>query len=224
MRLALLSFFLVTLFIAACALLMDKPYGIWFYTHSSGENKNSATIKAAGFINLMPDGTYTADLGHFEYGRWEKKNNELVLISDSKKKELPINYFNSESLGLTVEKDIVANFDLGPALPKGVEDPFSLPDNKWRVKPAHKESPEEIRTRLLNHCKFWEAYFNWALTSSLETVEVRAIPTPIKIWGNGFTLKEYSELPEEWRSCFYDSEDCKVANNMLYEVIEYNDI
>ena len=34
-------------------------------------------------------------------------------------------------------------------------------------------------------------YFNWALDNELTTVDVRSTPTPIKIYGNGFTIKQY---------------------------------
>ena len=100
------------------------------------------------------------------------------------------------------------------------QDPFALGTNRWRLHALHKESDAEIRRRLLNHCQFWEAYFAWALKNNLDNVDVRSTPTPIKIWGNGFTLKPFRELPLQWKLYFYDEDDCRKANEVLKDIFE----
>jgi hypothetical protein len=66
-----------------------------------------------------------------------------------------------------------------------------------------KETDPEIKSRLLNHCQSWEAYFSGALNDRQSSVDVRSTPTLLKIYGNGFTLKPFEALPGEWRSCFF---------------------
>lgn len=50
------------------------------------------------------------------------------------------------------------------------------------------------------------------------------MPTLIKIYGNGFTLKLYSELPGKWKAFFFDTIDCRKANDMMKLLLSKNDI
>ncbi len=110
-----------------------------------------------------------------------------------------------------------------PAATSG-EDPFSGHNNQWRIPAAHKENDEEIKKRLYNHCQFWEAYFTWALKNELATIDVRSTPTAIKIYGNGFGLKPFEELPARWKSCFFDEEDCRKAGEMIQDIFQHKNI
>jgi hypothetical protein len=83
---------------------------------------------------------------------------------------------------------------------------------------VNKESAAQIRMRLLNHCRFWEMYFTWALNNHIQYIDVRSTPTPVKIYGNGFGLKPFSELPDAWKMYFYDEEDCRAASEKIQYV------
>jgi len=59
--------------------------GLWFFTHSSGtEQKDSAEITPASFLNLQPDHTYTRDFKKFEYGQWKRNDSVLLLTNEQK--------------------------------------------------------------------------------------------------------------------------------------------
>ena len=89
---------------------------------------------------------------------------------------------------------------------------------------SNKETENEISKRLVNHCLFWKAYFKWALDNNIATIDVRSVPTPIKIYGNGFALKSFDDLPQTWKKYFYDSADCKKATELLQATFAHNDI
>jgi len=216
---------LCTLCLSSC--LSKTPASLWFYTHTSGTvAKEDSLLTPASFLNLKRDGTYTSDFGSFEYGHWTKQDDELLLTNEANKTTRQhINALDVNELQLLTNKKIVANFEAQPdRFSKKEDDPFSVENNRWRIKATHKESEEEIRNRLINHCRFWVAYFNWANENQLQTVDVRSTPTLIKIYGNGFGLKPFLELPITWRTYFYDNEDCRIANNLMYEVFQYNEI
>jgi hypothetical protein len=97
-------------------------------------------------------------------------------------------------------------------------------NNQWRIPATAKESDQEIRKRLFNHCQFWESYFTWALKNDISTVDVRSTPTLIKIYGNGFTLKPFAELPPIWKSYFFDAQDCEKANDMITDIFQKKNI
>ena len=107
-----------------------------------------------------------------------------------------INYESSKDLKLTVMPDVVSDFSAAPSkFTSPATNPFSLGNNKWRISANHKESRQEIRQRLINHCEFWKTYFSWALDNNIQSVDVRSTPTAIKIYGNGFALKKFDDLP-----------------------------
>jgi hypothetical protein len=117
------------------------------------------------------------------------------------------------------------NFEAQP-MPVGdeSENPFALENNKWRMPAAKKENEDALRSRLRNHCRFWEVYFTWALNTKRETIDVRSTPSPIKIYGNGFTLKTLEDEPDRWKSYFYDEEDCRKGNEILKSILDRHEI
>jgi hypothetical protein len=210
-----------------CSLLVNPLPKLWFFTYGTGTpNAKDSLLSPASFLELRPDGSYTRDFGVFEYGTWLKKDHQLILTShDRLKSTYPLTLPSSSEMQLTLTGDYVASFE-SQAIPslKDKEDPFSVYNNHWRIPATHEESDMEIRRRLNNHCQFWEAYFRWALDKGLNTVDVRSTPTPIKIYGNGFTLKSTEDLPPEWVNCFYDADDCRKASDMIKDIFQHKTI
>ncbi|HEV3412185.1 MAG TPA: hypothetical protein VG101_06895 [Puia sp.] len=210
-----------------CSLLVNPLPKLWFYTYGTGTPRGKdSLLNPASFLELRPDGSYTRDFGKFEYGSWLKKDHQLILTShDHLLSIYPLTLPAPNEIQLTFTGGYLASFESQsiPSL-KQKEDPFSVYNNGWRIRPAHKETDAEIRQRLYNHCQFWEAYFRWALDKDLTTVDVRSTPTLIKIYGNGFTLKPTDDLPAEWVACFYDADDCAKASNMIKEIFEHKTI
>ena len=212
---------------AGCSLLVNPLPKLWFYTDGTGTPKGKDTLLSpASFLELRPDGSYTKDFGKFESGTWLKKDHQLILSShDHATTTYPLALPAPGEMQLSMTGGFLANFE-SRAIPSQDQqkDPFSLPNNRWRIPATHKESDAEIRSRLYNHCEFWESYFRWALDKELANVDVRSTPTLIKIYGNGFTLKPTEDLPPEWVSFFYDADDCQKASDMIKEIFRHKNI
>jgi hypothetical protein len=211
----------------SCTLLVNPMPRLWFFTYGTGipAGKDSL-LNPASFLELRPDGSYTRDFGTFDYGTWLKKEHQLILTShDHLTTSYPLTLTSSNEMQLTLSGNYLASFE-SQTIPsmKQNQDPFSLVNNRWRIPATHKESDAEIRTRLYNHCQFWETYFRWALDKGLNTVDVRSTPTPIKIYGNGFTLKAAEDLPAEWVNCFYDADDCRKASDIIKDIFQHKTI
>ena len=222
MKRIILYLFLITVFTQGCS-KTKRPDRLWFYTYSSGDAKNeSMEATPASFLCLKPDGSYTRDFGKFDYGSWKLEKSALVLHSNTNQVIIfPIkNFFNNE-LQLVSAKQTVLNFESQPnKFSSASDDPFSMENNQWRVPPTNKETDIQIKDRLRNHCRFNEVYFKWALDNELNSIDVRSTPSPIKIYANGFALKEFDDLPATWRSYFFDEEDCRKANNLIKNIFE----
>ena len=218
--------FSLTIF-SGCMFAGNPLSKLWFYTYSNGSTTGRDTLLTpASFLELRADGSYTRDFGRFDYGSWTRKDQQLFLTNQRHTTYVyPLGGVTDKDMQLTLSKGTQGDFE-GLPLPseKEAEDPFSLVNNRWRIPATHKETDEEIRRRLANHCHFWQKYFAWALDKNLETVDVRSTPTPIKIYGNGFGLKHIEDLPAEWRSYFFDAEDCQKANDMIKDVFDHQNI
>ena len=205
----------------ACNLKREMISQLWLYKNSSGKDALKDTLLTPiSFLNLYPDGNYTRDFDFFESGKWKMQGDQLILNSDSHQTTTLL--FRLEGKNglelLSANKTSIDNFESEPDGYNNSDDPFSRVNNLWRIAPAHKETDDEIKKRLINHFHFWEMYFSWGIKYGVEYIDVRNTPTPIKIYGNGFALKPFDYLPGRWHSFFYDDDDCKKANGMITQI------
>ena len=223
--LAYIIVFGVLISAAGCSLVSNPIHKLWFYSYGSGSG-DDAGLTPANFLELRADGSYTRDFGQYEYGTWARKDQKIFLTNRQHRTyEYSIKKFTTEEMQLIVARNRTGYFE-GLPLPSAepTQDPFSNVNNQWRIPATHKESEAEIRERLLNHCRFWDAYFSWALDKKLDVVDVRSTPTAIKIYGNGFGLIPMEELSPRWKGFFFDDEDCRKANDMLRDIFEHKTI
>lgn len=205
----------------------QKPDGLWFYTHTSGnEYETNIEISPSSFLNLQKNGAYTRDFGTFDYGNWERNDTVLILKSKNGKTfEFLIKTIIQNELKLRSGIGTFINFEKQPSeFPSIDVDPFTINNNQWRIPAKNKESEIEIKNRLKNHFRFNEMYLKWALNYQFTTLDVGSTPSPLKIYGNGFALKEYKELPVAWKSYFFDEEDCRKANALIKDIFDTKDI
>jgi hypothetical protein len=217
----------LVILLAGCRSKRSTLGNLWFYTHTSGiSSSNELGVSPASFLDLQPDGHYTRDFGTFDLGTWDKKENQLVLTSSNGNSfTFPIRQLKSNELQLESAKGTLINFEKQPANFKNAdENPFSRDNNEWRIKAMHKESDAEIRSRLKNHFRFHEVYITWALESQFTSLDVRSTPSLIKIYGNGFAMKKIEDLPDAWRSYFFDAEDCRKANEIVTDIFKNQNI
>jgi hypothetical protein len=219
----LILFLLITGCLSGC----ENKSGIsqlWFYTYSSDPDPDKSSLTPSNFLELRNDKSFTSDLGKFQTGHWDFKDQQLFLHADNGEINiLLVNFLKSKEMQVQTGNSKAANFD-GQPVPETVKDPFSRSNNLWRKTATAKETDEQLKSRLRNHCSFWVSYFNWALDNELTTVDVRSTPSPIKIYGNGFTIKPYNDLPDTWKGYFYDSADCTRATMILEDIVRKHTI
>ncbi|HEY4150236.1 MAG TPA: hypothetical protein VGM41_14955 [Chitinophagaceae bacterium] len=212
--------------LAGCKSPKDNLSKLWFYTYNTGSSDPRDTLLTpASFLDLQRTGNYTMDFNGFEAGTWELDGPQLVLTNTKKiVTKIPIRYASGKDLRIYVHESVFEFEGLPNQFAGEAEDPFSVKNNLWRIHADAKETDQQITARLSNHFGFWIAYFTWALDHDIQYVDVRSTPTPVKIYGNGFGLKPFTELPAIWKSYFYDEEDCRKANAKIERLFDYNSI
>jgi len=212
---------------SGCIFSGDPLPQLWFYTYNEGPSAGrDSLLTPASFLELRKDGSYTRDFGHFEYGKWSRKGQNLYFTNQNLVTSvILLNKVSPKELKLNLNNIGLADFESQP-FPKlnDSEDPYSQKNNEWRIPARQKETDKEIQKRLYNHCHFWETYFTWAMDNEIPTIDVRSTPTLIKIYGNGFGLKQFDELPAIWKSYFFDAGDCQKANHMIKNIFQSHTI
>jgi hypothetical protein len=203
---------------------------VWFYNDNLSQEEQVTNVHkygstpeygftAASFLNLRPNGKFTSYFSAFDYGEWKLQDSTLLLTTHNKGKLfLEIKALNEGQM-LCINK---SNQKIYPfngfknEVSSDAESPFSIVNNVWRVKPNHKESDAELRSRLKNHFRWWEKYFSWAMNNKMEVVDIRSTASVLDLYGNGFELKYYDYQLPEWKNIFYDTANCWRAYEIVY--------
>lgn len=216
----------------------DALSKVWFYTHDGTKDAGNAgadltsgdpVLTPVHFLNLQANGQYTAYLPGFEYGTWDLDDELIVLTGNDKKvRRIRIENIKKNELTLDIQpanqSQSSYQFEGSKNSFEDADNPFSRVNNEWRIKATHKESDKEITARLKNHLRYWEKYFDWGIKADKKYLDVRSLPGPLKMYGNGFELVPLEDWAPEWKSLFYDMEDCRIAWNKLHYFFTYERI
>ena len=209
---------------------LNKTWFFAYYSGSGGSASPNPSLTPENFIDLQKNGSYTSYLSGFDYGTWKKDEKGIQLVNHkADKKFLKIIFFKEGELVLDLS-EILNNksHHVFTGIPnnkiKEANNPFSKQNNQWRIRPSVPENSEQINKRLVNHFRYWEKYFQWAVDNNLNTVGVGSVNSPIKIYGNGFALIPYNELPEAWKNNFFDEGDCITAWQKLKTMMDTKNV
>ena len=94
-------------------------------------------------------------------------------------------------------------------------DLLTKPRNQWRVKPAHPESGNELKKRLVDQLGYMVDYFEMTDKKKQGYFKTGHLASPFRFYQNGVGLYEPNELPTSWKDIFYDEVDAQKAYLML---------
>ncbi|MGZ3910409.1 MAG: hypothetical protein ACXVBR_10015 [Flavisolibacter sp.] len=222
-------FLFVCVCLLACQASRDRLPRIWLGEETASDGgglfrnpegfREAEDLTGANFVDLQPNGTYTSYLSSFESGKWYLKDQNLLLVNSHKQiREWRVDRLNAGEMTCTdkIRKLIYHFRGESNEFSQPGEDPFSLANNQWRFPPNHPEGEAALRARLKNHFRFWEKYFAWGYRNNIDQLDLGETPSLLKIYGNGFQLEYYENLLPEWKHCFYDSSECRMAYEDLY--------
>jgi hypothetical protein len=91
------------------------------------------------------------------------------------------------------------------------EEPYSLENNRWRIKPTSKESDSAIHQRLKENLYFFVLFYKSALAKDDKTVSFWGLPSCFKWYGGAIFIKKKDELKDNWINCFYNKDQAMQA-------------
>ncbi|MFZ1304982.1 MAG: hypothetical protein WAT20_04405 [Ferruginibacter sp.] len=91
------------------------------------------------------------------------------------------------------------------------DEPYSLENNRWRIKPKSKESDSAIHQRLKENLYFFILFYKSALAKDDKTVSFWGLPSCFKWYGGAIFIKKKEELKDNWINCFYNKDQAMQA-------------
>ena len=173
MKQLMLCLLVTTGILFSCTPGKDALVKAWIFNDGAYEEQNDNPVtdhelkidshfNTGNFIDIQPDGTYSSYLTGYETGKWFFKDQMLILVNRKKDiLELQVNKLDDNELVCTnkMKRTIYRFKGLPNSFSSKAENPFSLTNNFWRIKPVKRETDEELRKRMKNHFTYWKQYF-----------------------------------------------------------------
>lgn len=191
-------------------------------------DRNTKLINAVyggTLLSFFNDNTYSlvTGEGNYHYGSWK-------IEGTSNKIRLTSNRGTNEELRFGIEKDkrgtenlILVNYKNGVALKYGREwnrleksedDPFHYTNNKWRIRPAITESPDEVRKRLSMYLRHVSLILKAAKDRKQNIVYFKYSKGPVQIYSSAVGIYPYDEVPDFWKNTFYNDSGAVAAYSL----------
>jgi hypothetical protein len=119
----------------------------------------------------------------------------------------------ADSLWIRYRSDGMAHQDVR-------NDPYYPSNNRWRIKPAHKESEPEIRERVKGCVRFYALYFRDHIKRHKKVIEFIGLPEIFTWYNGGIGLPVKGEISESWVNCFYNRDQAAKGYDILKNLIE----
>ena len=186
--------------------------------------RSKEMIKEGLVLSLFQDGTYTDIRGNGNYatGKWEYDDEKKVLrFNNSAKfstvpvKQEIINNQQTIELSNYSHGQQLKFLQINKPLKDFHEDPFYFKNNLWRIKPAAKETKEQLQERLANYFKHLAYILKSADERKQNVVSFQFSLGIVKIYNGGIGIYPLTIIPKTWMDTYYDNTDATSAYYMF---------
>jgi hypothetical protein len=192
-----------------------------FKIKNKAANKKRVLTKADGemeqiLLSFFPDSTFTRvyNTGEYNFGHYsyDESENSLLLTANRKTEELrvitattpdgrqhlAIEFLPGKSLTLA---------QYGEPMDKFREDPFSVQNNMWRVRPDSAETKKQIFDRLINYIGHNASILRAAYMREQDFISWEFSRGIIRVYNVGIGIVPKNEVPKVWIDSFHSPED-----------------
>ncbi|UON83877.1 hypothetical protein MUK70_02565 [Dyadobacter chenwenxiniae] len=194
---------------------------IEFKSNGNPQKQYRDLTKAAGSMNqvlmsFFPDSTFTRihHTGAYDFGRYsyDAEEQSLLLTANRKTEELRVVTETSPSGKQRLSVEFMPGMTLslaqyGEPMDKFREDPFSVQNNAWRIKPSAQETKQQIFDRLINYIGHNASILRAAYIREQDFISWEFSKGIIKVYNVGIGIVPKNEVPQAWIDSFYSRED-----------------
>ena len=190
-------------------------------------------ISEGYILNFFPDKVYSDVSGYnLDTGKWVLEDNKLLkfgenkLIIDKTEEKKKKRYLTGTIVLPDTDMKLKIEFvKVGDKLPDYKKDPYYPENNKWRIKPIHPETDNEIIDRLLNYIKHFAYIFKAGDIRKNKNVSWHHSSGVIRVYGNGVGTIDFDKINKNWINCFYDEKEAYKAYEIYrnsFKRVSYN--
>lgn len=196
--------------------------------HSFIRNKMTApAFTDDTFVDFFRNGTYVMNWHHFEYGTYELEDS-VVILTNQEDETWQLKYERNDS---TNERSFAYPYPDGDSYEKPIKMkyrknrnnssyPFTLKNNKWRIRVDEDLSKNEIIDRLQNVIGYYIKCVKW---SNEEKFKFKFYSTPSPLRASGyFFIARSKEKSEKWCEFFSNPDDCDESLQIIRQFLREN--
>jgi len=86
------------------------------------------------------------------------------------------------------------------------ENPFTVENFSWTIKPSKPETDEEIKQRCKDCIRFYQYFIAGHVRGKSPAISFSGFPSCLNWYSGGIGLKPEKDLNEKWIDCFYNEE------------------
>ncbi|MCF2505016.1 hypothetical protein L0663_16590 [Dyadobacter sp. CY107] len=202
-----------------------KLSGSWrfvqFRSNGAPPVRDRELVKITGgmdqvLMSFFPDSTFTRvyHTGAYDFGRYSYDENErsLLLTANRKTEELRVVVQTSPSGKQRLMVEFLPGKSLslaqyGEPMQKFREDPFSIQNNAWRIRPDTVETKDQIFARLINYIGHNASILRAAYTREQDFISWEFSKGIIKVYNVGIGIVPKNEVPQAWIDSFHSRDD-----------------
>lgn len=214
--------------------------GLWLVSSVTGPKKNDAALPAmikfntGRWIQFNDDSTYTTNIkGQFDYGKFSPLGNGKDFVEMRSFRgdiyHISARYHpngTGEILHRITIPDLSGTFDYyfycnvrKYSFRHDTFNPYSLPNNQWRLPAEHSENDSLLVKRMVNHIDFWIAYLNMADKLELKSFNYSNVNTCFKFSPYGIIMENFKNWESTFQTLFYTKKEAERAYKLTSEAI-----
>jgi len=164
-------------------------------------------------------GTWTLDKENGEMSlQWKDGSADLFIVRQRALRQMEVAWHRGGDLALVrLKSDAIVH-------KRAAEDPYYPANNRWRVRPAAKETREQLRRRIRD-CVRWYALFFMDNHNRQETeISFSGLPSCFEWYNGGIGMQSKSSLDKRWMACFYSEDQAYTAYDMIAGELEKHEL
>ena len=208
---------------------LDNGRNLTLQEEEAKENMIRKIVQEGIMVSFFEDGSLTSinGGGKFTSGKWEYADhkNAVKLSGDSATETVYIKHSvknGKQCLEMLYPKLKAKEiyFLYADSLKNYQQDPFYADNNRWRIRPDHKESSAELQSRLGNYFQHLIFMLSAAQERHQPVIAFGLSMGIVKIYDGGIGVEQEHSISFSWKHGFYDDAQAIQAYDMYKSYME----
>jgi hypothetical protein len=155
-------------------------------------------------------GTWNLDKENGEMSlQWKDGSADLFIVRQRALRQMELAWHRGGDLALVrLKSDAIVHKRVR-------EDPYYPANNGWRIRPAAKETREQLRRRVQGCIRWYALFFMDNHNRQRTEISFEGLPSCFEWYNGGIGMQSKSSLDKRWIACFYSDDQAYTAYDMI---------